>query len=79
MWNGLTDELIFKIDFKYNVDIVTKRTVFSQIAQIFDPLGLLSQCRILAKLIMQQLWIAKLSWDESLPLQLHSSLGEIPQ
>lgn len=73
MWNGLSDHLIFKIDSKHKMGAITKRSVLSQIAQIFDPLGLLAPCTILAKLIMQRLWMAKLTWDESLPAELHTS------
>jgi len=50
----------------------TKRQVLSCIAQIFDPLGLLGPVVVTSKVIMQQLWQAKLKWDESLPVQLHT-------
>ncbi|XP_030763068.1 uncharacterized protein LOC115887734 [Sitophilus oryzae] len=49
---------------------ITKRTVLSDIAQIFDPLGLLGPCVVIGKIIMQKLWILKVSWDESLPSDL---------
>ncbi|XP_062537795.1 uncharacterized protein LOC134206121 [Armigeres subalbatus] len=45
----------------------TKRTMLSQIASIFDPLGLLAPIVVKAKLVMQQLWELKVDWDESLP------------
>lgn len=51
---------------------ITKRQVLSCIAQIFDPLGLLGPVVVTSKVIMQQLWQAKLKWDESLPVQLHT-------
>nr|CAI5822931.1 unnamed protein product [Callosobruchus analis] len=34
---------------------------------IYDPLGLLSACTVLAKITLQQLWLIKLSWDELVP------------
>lgn len=52
---------------------ITKRFVLSEIAKIFDPLGLLAPVIFCAKLIMQKLWQCKLDWDESLPSDLHSS------
>ncbi|XP_025832766.1 uncharacterized protein LOC112905148 [Agrilus planipennis] len=51
---------------------VTKRTILSSIAQIFDPLGLLAPIVVTAKIIMQKLWQCKLAWDESVPMDLHS-------
>lgn len=49
---------------------ITKRTVLSAIGQIFDPLGLLSACIIIAKILLQRLWQNKLLWDETLPVEL---------
>lgn len=51
---------------------VTKRTILSEMTQIFDPLGLLSPYIIIAKILLQKLWLHKLTWDESLPHDLHS-------
>ncbi|XP_026475470.1 uncharacterized protein LOC113380447 [Ctenocephalides felis] len=42
----------------------TKRAILSSIAKIFDPLGLISPCVVLAKLIMQDIWQLKTDWDE---------------
>lgn len=49
---------------------VTKRVILSSVAQIFDPLGLLSPITITGKIIMQQLWRLKIDWDESIPIHL---------
>lgn len=51
----------------------TKRCILSAIAQIFDPLGLLAPVIIIAKMLMQRLWQSKISWDESVPLDIHST------
>ncbi|XP_062705646.1 uncharacterized protein LOC115265199 [Aedes albopictus] len=45
----------------------TKRTVLSDIGQLFDPLGFLGPIITTAKLIMQDLWRLGLAWDEELP------------
>lgn len=51
---------------------ITKRTVLSKIAQIFDPLGLLSPTIISAKLLMQNIWRQNLDWDCILPTELET-------
>ncbi|XP_050547994.1 uncharacterized protein LOC126909605 [Daktulosphaira vitifoliae] len=50
-----------------SVLVTTKRGVLSLIARLFDPLGLLSPCIMLAKSIMQRTWQLSLGWDEKLP------------
>ena len=52
---------------------VSKRTILSEITQLFDPLGLLGQVIIIAKLILQDLWKYKLDWDETIPERLHTN------
>ena len=48
---------------------VTKRQVLSEIASLFDPMGLINPIIVLAKIFMQRLWQLKVHWDESLPIQ----------
>lgn len=45
----------------------------SSIAQVFDPLGLLSPCTIKAKIILQKVWLPKMTWDEAVPADLHTT------
>ncbi|GJQ68458.1 hypothetical protein Trydic_g17036 [Trypoxylus dichotomus] len=42
------------------------------ISKIFDPLGLISPTTVPAKLFLQNLWQTQTSWDEVIPLELHS-------
>ncbi|XP_050300129.1 uncharacterized protein LOC126738734 [Anthonomus grandis grandis] len=70
-WLCDEDYLMFRIN-NNDRDRITKRTVLSDIAQIFDPLGLVAPCVIVAKVILQRLWLNKLSWDESLPSDLNT-------
>lgn len=51
---------------------VTKRMILSFVAQLFDPLGLVSPAIVLGKIIMQRIWKLGIGWDESLPLELHT-------
>ncbi|XP_037944461.1 uncharacterized protein LOC119677260 [Teleopsis dalmanni] len=51
---------------------ITKRTVSSELAHIFDPLGLMAPVVVKAKISVQRLWQLKLSWDEALPAEMHT-------
>ncbi|XP_049884023.1 uncharacterized protein LOC126379357 [Pectinophora gossypiella] len=69
-WHADSDELCFPIgDFISNGN--TKRAILSVIAQIFDPLGLLSPIVITMKMLLQTLWLQKISWDEPLSPDIH--------
>lgn len=72
-WNANDDVLENIIDADDTDERVTKRHLLSVISKLFDPLGMLGPIVIQAKLILQKLWELKLSWDESLPLQLFTS------
>ncbi|KAK9721861.1 Pao retrotransposon peptidase [Popillia japonica] len=41
--------------------------VLSHISQIFDPLGLVAPCTVIAKVMLQKLWMEKVAWDEVVP------------
>ncbi|XP_076230178.1 uncharacterized protein LOC143175315 [Nomia melanderi] len=69
-WLPAKDELCFTTTPSLHKR-VTKRTILSQIAQIFDPLGLVSPVITNAKLIMQQLWQLQTNWDESVSQGLY--------
>ena len=68
-WSLESDELYFTINRAIS-NHPTKRSILSVIAQIFDPLGLLSPCVIIMKILLQKLWLHKLSWDDSLPTDI---------
>ena len=50
--------------------LLTRRQVLSDIAKIFDPLGLLSPCVVKLKICMQDIWRTQLGWDDNLPITL---------
>ncbi|XP_062704294.1 uncharacterized protein LOC134286658 [Aedes albopictus] len=73
LWNPRSDQFLFWRNPEVLPDEkVTKRSVLSQIAKLFDPLGLISPVIVLAKSIMQQLWADGLDWDETLENELLS-------
>lgn len=54
----------------------TKRIMLSQIASLFDPLGLLGPVIVKAKILVQQLGENKLDWDEAVPLHVATIWNE---
>ncbi|XP_043259316.1 uncharacterized protein LOC122401314 [Colletes gigas] len=71
-WDSIGDAITYSVKPFAAKKHSTKRTILSQIAQLFDPLGLLGPVITLAKLVMQGLWKAKVEWDESLPQEMHT-------
>jgi len=65
-WNAETDSFHFKINLDEDKQTapVTKRDILSDIARIFDPLGLVGPVVIRAKLMLQVLWQAQVKWCE---------------
>lgn len=70
-WNAVKDNLTYQANMTVNkTNRVTKRIILSFIAQLFDPLGLVSPTIVLGKIIMQRIWQLGIGWDELLPLDL---------
>ena len=73
VWNYVTDEFSFKVklDSLYLADRsiqlgakMTKRTLLSQVARFYDPIGFAAAFIIRAKIGMQELWQIGLDWGE---------------
>ena len=69
IWDRINDRL--KFDFEellrdVSVENVTKRTILSSSAKVFDPLGILSPVIINLKVLFQQLCKEKCDWDAPL-------------
>ncbi|UYV72737.1 hypothetical protein LAZ67_10000469 [Cordylochernes scorpioides] len=45
---------------------ITKRSILSCLAQIYDPIGFLSPILIKPKILLQKAWTLKLAWDDEL-------------
>ncbi|XP_017797032.1 PREDICTED: uncharacterized protein LOC108570076 [Habropoda laboriosa] len=65
-WNSSDDSIGYAVSATADTTRITKRSISSEIAKIYDPLGLLGPVIILAKLLLQQIWTMKIDWDESL-------------
>lgn len=66
LWNANSDTIEYSLSNMNDSQILTKRSVLSHISQIYDPLGLLGPIIISAKLLMQDMWKEKISWDSNL-------------
>lgn len=73
-WLNKSDELHFtsKVDYDKTKPL-TKRVMLSIIAQIYDPLGLLAPAIIIAKMMLQKLWLCKIDWEQPVPYKVKLS------
>lgn len=73
-WNSDIDAFQFEVKANNftSINHITKRLILSEIACLFDPLGLVGPAIIRAKLMLQQLWRLKIQWDD--PLSYRTSL-----
>jgi len=69
-WNPKLDH--FSYTFQCPNASTTKRSILSDLARIFDPLGFLSPVTFLAKHMMQLLWTSGIGWDDPIPEQVHT-------
>ncbi|XP_011858557.1 PREDICTED: uncharacterized protein LOC105556094 [Vollenhovia emeryi] len=64
-WNPTDDDLAIVVQ-RTRHSPPTKRSVLSQTARLFDPLGWLAPIVIRAKLLVQTAWLQRLDWDAPL-------------
>ena len=72
IWNSRDDILTYIVGSIDPQNISTKRKLLSEISKIYDPLGLLEPVILYAKVLIQDCWKSKISWDESLPQVIQS-------
>ncbi|XP_049294164.1 uncharacterized protein LOC125769473 [Anopheles funestus] len=66
-WEPEHDVLSFESAIDTDTASPTKRSILSNIARMFDPLGLISPIVVRAKIMMQELWLQKAGWDDLVP------------
>ena len=52
----------------------TKRSIVSNVATAFDPMGILLPVTVRGRIIIQDLWKIKLDWDDIVPTEMITSL-----
>lgn len=77
--NWMPAEDILFCDADLSTAKVTKRTMLSAIAKIYDPLGILAPIVVVAKLIMQKLWHEKVDWDDPVSDSIRSQWHTLQQ
>ena len=67
-WNKLSVKLSISVpNFQQTV---TKINILSYVTSIYDPLGIISPCHVLGKVIYSELCYEKISWDAEAPEHL---------
>lgn len=66
-YDPATDSFQFKVNLDQTTESPTKRSLLSETAKLFDPLGWLAPVVIRAKIMFQDLWQAGLEWNQKLP------------
>jgi len=69
-WNITSDQLRLNIFDSPRVNKMTKRNLISDVAKVFDALGLFSPVTVKMKILLQRLWEIKIDWDDLVPEDL---------
>ncbi|XP_015747273.1 PREDICTED: uncharacterized protein LOC107327035 [Acropora digitifera] len=69
-WESRPDQFTYVVHPPPDDMCLTKRSFLSRTSTLFDPLGLVSPFTIRARMMIQAMWSAGLTWDERLPDEL---------
>ena len=76
-WNPTTDCYFFSSSLILTREKWTKRSILSIIAKLYDPVAWITPVIIRAKILMQEMWIDGINWDQELPRNLLDQWLEI--
>ncbi|XP_004934341.2 uncharacterized protein LOC101737233 [Bombyx mori] len=77
-WIPQSDELTYRISLP-SIKQITKRSILSTVASLYDPNGWVTPVIFRAKLLLQKLWLLKLEWDEHTPVEVQTEWNRISQ
>ncbi|XP_058810347.1 uncharacterized protein LOC131675396 [Phymastichus coffea] len=72
IWDSERDVFTFSVKTIDPQATSTKRKLVSEVAKVYDPLGLLGPVILGAKVLIQDCWKALINWDESLSQNIHT-------
>ena len=75
-WKADPDLFTFHHSVNKSSEHCTKRTLLSSIALLFDPLGMLSPFTIRGKILLQEVWVTGVDWDDQFPPSLRTKIEE---
>ena len=78
-WNPSHDSFCFKVTLSPTHGEVTKRTMLSEVAKLFDPLGWLAPAVVAAKILIQRLWIKKYDWNQPVDHETETAWRQLRQ
>ncbi|XP_067667337.1 uncharacterized protein [Haliotis asinina] len=76
VWVAQNDEFSFRSPIIEEDLPLTKRGFLRELAKLFDPLGFVAPFHIRAKIIMQQLWLSGMDWDDVLDHDLKDEASQ---
>ncbi|XP_075157651.1 uncharacterized protein LOC142230918 [Haematobia irritans] len=65
-WNTNDDTFSIRVNFDERYSF-SKRSILSESARIYDPLGLLTPSTVVSKTIFKRLWEDSIDWDSKIP------------
>ena len=66
-WNMTSDEFFYGKRYPLPNGSISKRTMLSLVASVYDPIGLISPLIIFGRIMLQRATRLKAGWDDSLP------------
>lgn len=74
----MTDELTIAVKLDKPNKSITKRSILSEIAKLYDPNGFIAPIVVKAKMLMQSIWrLKELDWDDDVPPNISNEWMEM--
>ena len=75
-WHANNDNFTFRSNVLEEISEISKRQFLSKISTLYDPLGFLVPYTVTAKMLMQEMWLSGIDWDEKLSPELTVKVGK---